>query len=176
MDARNQAWLFVSRPDDRTYHGNDGYVEDAESFYAYDSNVPNHARVKEGDVVVLAGRHDVMGTAIIEHIEESPGEKTTRYCPICGNMNLKKRRTKAPPYRCDNGHEFDRPEERTNAVTQFRAWYASTFRRANHRISRESLRPCERNPRSQSGIRPLDHDAADRVFRSFGECLPSLRR
>lgn len=48
-----RAWLLFAAGDDRQHGGNDGYDDQPDSYYSWDSTVPNHAALQAGDVVVL---------------------------------------------------------------------------------------------------------------------------
>jgi len=45
-------WLLLTCPEESTYTGNSGYYELASERYSYDSFVPNHLQLKEGDLAV----------------------------------------------------------------------------------------------------------------------------
>lgn len=65
-----QAWSFKAiEQEDLRYWGNDGYHDDSSLFYRYDSFVANHKNVKNGDVVIITNRENVLGVSVIEKIE-----------------------------------------------------------------------------------------------------------
>lgn len=85
-----QAWSFKAiEKDDLKYWGNDGYNDDSSVFYHYNNSVPNHKNVKEGDIVIIRNRENILGISIIEKLESHSTTKTVFKCPHEG-CNAKK--------------------------------------------------------------------------------------
>lgn len=104
-----QAWSFKAiEQEDLRYWGNDGYHDDSSLFYRYDSFVANHKNVKNGDVVIITNRENVLGVSVIEKIETQDINKKRNKCihPDCNAKKILPRKTIKPEWRCDNGHEF----------------------------------------------------------------------
>ena len=60
--SRSRAWSLIALPaGERQYGGNTGYTDDVEQTYRYDSSVPNHKRVRSGDLVFI---RDAAGLSI----------------------------------------------------------------------------------------------------------------
>jgi hypothetical protein len=74
-DHEDSSWLATAFGDERQYGGNQGYVDDVSRVYSYDSNVPNHRRVRAGDLLVIRDRSHVLAVARIAEIAAEPGSK-----------------------------------------------------------------------------------------------------
>lgn len=135
-----RAWLLLAFGDERQYAGNLGYDDDPSRVYRYDSFVPNHRQLAEGDLVLLRGRSALLGCAKIERIESRPGTKERLRCPICKKSTLKTRKSRQPAFRCDDGHEFDEPLRETVDCRVFEAHFGDTFVPTTQAISEAHLR------------------------------------
>ncbi len=166
-------WLLVTNDDQRQYHGHEGYADDPSREYAYDGFVNNAKRLGKGDIVLIVGDRHVLGLGVVEEIRQWPCEKTIRYCPECGNTNLKRRKTMTPIYRCDRGHTFDAPDERARPTICYLARYWDSFIAFRRLIDRETIRACEAAPTSQGGMRPLDPEKTREVLAGFGIEVPA---
>lgn len=127
-----QAWSFKAiEKDDLRYWGNDGYHDDSSIFYRYDSFVANHKNVKEGDIVIITNREDVLGISVIEKLETQHINKKRNKCvhPDCNAKKILPRKTIKPEWRCDNGHEFDEPRVIFEPATEFVANYGSQYQK-----------------------------------------------
>lgn len=165
-------WLLVTNHDQRQYHGHEGYADDPSREYAYDGFVNNSRKVRQNDVVLVIGDQHVLGLGVIEEIRQWPCDKTIRYCPECGNTNLKRRKTMTPLFRCDRGHTFDVPDDRAKPTTCYLARYRDSFRAFRRLIDRETIRACEAAPTSQGGLRPLDRERTRELLARFGVDIP----
>lgn len=126
-----QAWSFKAiEQEDLRYWGNDGYHDDSSLFYRYDSFVANHKNVKNGDVVIITNRGNVLGVSVIEKIETQDINKKRNKCihPDCNAKKILPRKTIKPEWRCDNGHEFDAPRVIFEPAIEFVAIYGNQFR------------------------------------------------
>ena len=85
-----QAWLLRSVPDEENRSAASGKVyDDALEFrYVYDSKVPNHKNVREGDFVLIRDNSILLGTAVIRKIESYEADKVMTYCPNCGSSRI----------------------------------------------------------------------------------------
>ena len=99
-DRKHQAWLLLIFGDQRQYAGNIGYDDDPQSVYHYDSFVPNHKRVSQGDIALIRGTKKLLGMAIIEQIHSYKGYKLRLRCPECktvkGLMKLRQLQRASP--------------------------------------------------------------------------------
>ncbi|MHA1142546.1 HNH endonuclease [Enterobacter mori] len=127
-----QAWSFKAiEKDDLKYWGNDGYNDDSSVFYHYNNSVPNHKNVKEGDIVIIRNRENILGISIIEKLESQSTTKTVFKCPHegCNAKKIRPRETVKPKWRCNNGHEFDERKIVLEPATEFKASYGSFFKK-----------------------------------------------
>lgn len=125
-----QAWSFKAiAQDNLRYYGNDGYDDDSSVFYRYDSFVPNHKNVKEGDIVIITNRDEILGISIIEKITEKNIQKKRNKCnhPGCSAKKITPRKTLIPKWRCDNGHKFDEPRVTFEPAIEFIAYYGQQY-------------------------------------------------
>lgn len=154
-----KAWLVSAVGEVRTYGGHDGYVDDPETTYRWDSNVGNHRKPQRGDYIVIRDKTASLGYSVIENILASPGEKTIRYCPKpgCRNSEINYRKTKGT-YRCsksDCHHEFVKPDSEIRPVTNYEAWYGVAFTPlAGTFLSRELIDMCD-NKTGRESIREI---------------------
>ncbi|EML7354693.1 HNH endonuclease [Enterobacter hormaechei] len=127
-----QAWSFKAiEKDDLKYWGNDGYNDDSSVFYHYNNSVPNHKNVKEGDIVIIRNRENILGISIIEKLESRSTTKTVFKCPHegCNAKKIRPRETVKPKWRCNNGHEFDERKIVLEPAIEFKASYGSFFKK-----------------------------------------------
>jgi transcriptional regulator with XRE-family HTH domain/predicted restriction endonuclease len=127
IDLPENIWAFKTVSEGRAYEGNDGYADVIDQCYIYDTTVPNHKNVKANDWVVLVNKKEILGLARIANIKIDIVTKSRYRCPVCGNTQVEKRKTKTPPYRCNKGHEFEHRDSEEIEVTQFTANYSSFF-------------------------------------------------
>lgn len=125
---KRRAWLVLSLGAEREYAGNDGYADELESVYRYDSKVPNSKQIAEGDLLVLRDSDLVLGTARVSRIEIYEGHKTLSRCPDCNTTVIKARKDKRPRYRCRSEHEFHKPLTERKPCNLFSAYFDGTFR------------------------------------------------
>lgn len=137
-------WFLKSVSDEDTnYKSNDGYQDEIDTKYVYDSDVANYKQIKSGDIAVIADKEKVLGLAKISRIVISNGKKERRRCPICEKKNTTYdiRTTKTPVYRCNKGHEFDVPASETVEVTTFQAFYSDSFKLPLKLVTVDKIRP-----------------------------------
>jgi hypothetical protein len=125
--SQKQSWLLLTFGDKRQYAGNSGYDDDPQNVYHYDSTVPNHKRISEGDIAVIRGVDKLLGVAKIEQISSYTGRKTRLRCPVCNSAHLKKRKRIQPTFRCEEKHVFEAPSEEVIECTNFKAFFGSSF-------------------------------------------------
>lgn len=151
------SWLLLAVGENRAFGSNDGYQDEPEAHYAWDSTVPNHARLAPGDAVVLWDKHTSIGMSVIESIESRPATKTVYSCPSCGMAHIKARRTKTPRYKCFRCHaEFEVPSSELKQVTKYTSSHANAWVDLAGLLSGAQLRVACYSPKSQLSMRPLD--------------------
>lgn len=151
-----RAWSLLAIEGVRQYGGNTGYDDDPSAIYRYDSDVANHCNVRSGDIVIVRSRNSVLGIATIEEVIAGIGHKARQRCPSCSSVNIKKRITRLPRWRCSSGHEFDQPVEDVVQVTTFEAHYAGTFRKCPPELTLDGLSSAVIRPSDQMSIKELD--------------------
>jgi putative restriction endonuclease len=151
-----RAWVLLTVGDQRQYGGNLGYEEDPATEYRYDSFVQFHRQVNAGDTVILRDRATILGSAIIESIDEEPAVKTRLACPMCDTTGIKERRTLTPRFRCRLGHVFEQPGSTGVNCTAYTAGFARTFVPARDLLAPTVLRAAELHSSDQLSIRLID--------------------
>ena len=133
-----QAWLLRSVPDEENRSAASGKVyDDALEFrYVYDSKVPNHKNVREGDFVLIRDNSILLGSAVIRKIESYEADKVMTYCPTCGSTRITFKsdglwRCDGKCLRRDNLKPKQRlhknPPQKTETVQRFIAYYGDTW-------------------------------------------------
>lgn len=133
-----QAWLLRSVPDEENRSAASGKVyDDALEFrYVYDSKVPNHKNVHEGDFVLIRDNSILLGSAVIRKIESYEADKVMTYCPNCGSTRITFKSDGL--WRCDGKclrrdnlkpeHRLHKnPPQKTETVQRFIAYYGDTW-------------------------------------------------
>lgn len=150
------AWLLLTFGANRQYRGNEGYLDDPEATYRYDSLVPNSRRLAVGDWVVLRDRDAMLGLAVIEQVTARPGVKALRRCPECGTTKFGERHKREPRFRCKRGHEFSAPQLEQRQCDEFEARFGNSFQRATGAVSAAELRTTCKRYTEQLSIQALD--------------------
>ncbi len=166
-----KAWMLLSFVEGQQYAGNRGYDDDPRDLYKYDSLVPNHRRLSEGDVVFIRDREHVLGMAVIQKISSSPGTKTLLRCPACRTTSIKARTQSSPRYRCNNGHTFEEPMAETRDVKLYEAKFGSSFVTLIGELRVEQLRSALKGSSDQLSIQPVDLDRLRPALRSSRRAL-----
>jgi ssDNA-binding Zn-finger/Zn-ribbon topoisomerase 1 len=116
--------------------------------------------------MILCDRARALGIAFIENIDSRPSSRIFHRCPVCRKTGIKKRKTRRPEYRCDDGHEFDRPIQENARCTAYTAQFGTTFRPFTEVFGREFLRQgCPRYS-DQLAIQEFDFTRMEAVIRS----------
>ena len=150
------AWLLIASGDDRQYAGNEGYADEPDAFYSWDSTVPRHADLQVGDRVVVWDKKELIGFSVIEAIESEPGTKVLRRCPNCAKSRIKLRRTVSPAFKCQEcSAEFEEPETEVKSITVYRSRHDAAWVDAQGVLIGRELRAICDAPGSQHSIRAL---------------------
>ncbi|MDQ1068368.1 HNH endonuclease [Streptomyces canus] len=149
------AWLLLAVGDARQHGGNDGYEDNPREYYRWDSTVPNHARLAEGDVVALWDKRELIGVSVIDNIETSTKDKARYFCPQCKKADFKRRSRLTPACRCNQcGATFDTPGQKVEQVTTYLARYGRRWVDGRGLLSGAQLRALCDSPNSQLSMRP----------------------
>lgn len=161
---RTRIWLVLTFGDERSYAGNVGYDDAPSQWYSYDSFVANHLQIAVGHWVILCDRVKALGIARIDRIDTVPSTRILRRCPVCRKTGIKRRKKRQPEYRCNDGHEFEIPNQENAGCTKYTAHFGSTFARFNEEFGREFLRQgCPRYS-DQLAMQEFDFPSMQTVF------------
>jgi len=151
-----RAWLLLAAGDSRQHAGNDGYLDHPDAFYSWDSTVPNHAAIREGDLVAIWDKHVLLGVSVIDSIETERTEKNVMKCLNCRRATIKRRKELLPRFRCYGcSSEFDSPLTASVSVTQYRARYDAEWVDLTATLRAPEIRPLCVAPKSQLSLRPI---------------------
>jgi ribosomal protein L37AE/L43A len=158
-----RAWSFlVVEEGDRQHRGNEGYDDEPDRHYSWDSTVPNREGPSVGDVCLVRDSRGALGVSQIDHVRHADGaEKLRLRCPFCTSTALKGRTATQPTYRCSHcKEEFDDPVEEQIEITRYRADYARSWIPIDGAVTATELEAnCYLSRSKQQAIRPVDPDA-----------------
>ena len=60
-------WVCLYFQDSRQYAGNTGYEDEPGVSYVFDSFVPNHKRIRPGDLLLIRDPRSLLGIGVVEH-------------------------------------------------------------------------------------------------------------
>lgn len=154
------AWLLLSVGEDLSRAGNDGYDDQADSYYSWDSTVPNHAALAPQDTIVLWDKKTSLGMSVIEEVFDPIVEQKKRQkCPNCHKAEIKIRKLSPPEhrYRCFACKTvFAEPEVHETQVRKYRERHDACWTPLEGVFEGHELRSMAVSPRSQLSIRQLD--------------------
>jgi hypothetical protein len=151
------AWLVIAAGEDRQHGGNDGYEDDPSSIYRWDSTVPNHSSIAEGDAIVIWDKRELIGASMIERIDEDDDVKNVYRCPHCEMGHIKRRKTLRPEWRCFNcSQNFDHPIAERKPVHTYASRHDVAWVDLAGVLEGRALRRLCDKPRSQLSLRQLD--------------------
>ncbi|MCZ4244072.1 HNH endonuclease [Pedobacter punctiformis] len=158
--------------DDRALQTVDDYNDKIDEYYNYDSKVANSKNIKPNDYAILINKTKILGFLKINSINEVEAQKVIRYCAECGSSTIDKRTKLKPTYRCNKGHTFNIPEEKTINVKKFNAQYKNNFIPYKlNKVGLSDLRPFyKKNYNQNMSMQALDIDA----LRLFSEIKDKL--
>ena len=171
--------MISKDPGTLSWGGHDGYDDEINEYYSYDSQVGNFKNVQVGDLVFVKGEDHLLGFGEIETISSAKATKKIHRCPKCG-QSPEERTRKTPRWRCSRGchYEFNDDEmlSETKDVVKYRASYKNTWRDANFPLSRKEVFSFQANNDNQSAIRQLEFaKVPDLIFKIMGSvALPIL--
>lgn len=141
QENQNLWVLKTVHEDKRASQTIDSYEDNLQEYYSYDNFVANSQQITAGDYVILIDKEKILGSAKIEYIDNKNSTKTIRRCPQCPSTTIDKRKTKIPVFRCNKGHEFDKPIEEIKAITKYRATFSNFIPIAPFDNNLKQLRP-----------------------------------
>lgn len=157
MRRSARTWSLIALTAElRQYGGNVGYEDDLTKTYRYDAAVPNHKQLAIGDLVFIRDSKRLIGVSRIDHIISSPIHKGRQRCPECGQVDLKLRKAKQPPWRCSAGHEFLEPRMESILVMGYEAHYGQSFIPTFEAIPVADIKAAALRPNDQLSIEELN--------------------
>ncbi|MEU6398608.1 HNH endonuclease signature motif containing protein [Streptomyces cinnamoneus] len=149
------AWLVLAVGDERQHGGNDGYDDDPSQHYSWDSTVNNHGELKEGDMIALWDKKQLLGVGKISAIETGSAVKTLYFCPVCKKADFKRRKKLKPTCLCNKcGATFEEPGSKTKQVITYRSRHGETWMDGRGLLTGPQVRDLADSPRSQLSMRP----------------------
>ncbi|WP_223857662.1 HNH endonuclease [Sphingobacterium micropteri] len=160
--SNRQLWVLKTVPEEDKASQTDDYQDSLKEYYNYDNFVANSQQIKAGDQAIVIDKKSILGFVNISSIDSLQGSKTIRRCPECPSTTIDKRKTKKPTYRCNKGHEFDKPIEELKSVTKYRANFDHFVSSNQFNNNLTQLRPFYTNGYNQNmSMQRLDHSALD---------------
>lgn len=154
------AWLLMAAGEDRQHAGNAGYDDQVDTYYTWDSTVPNASNIKVGDAVAFWDKRRLLGLSVVEEISTVIVTKPLFRCPVCHKASIKGRKTLTPRFRCqDCTALFEEPESELTRVTQFRSRHDAAWTELDDALAGPELRPLCHSPGSQLSMRSLNWTA-----------------
>ncbi len=143
MSAAFNCWLLLEKSDDtRISKSISSYNDKTGKEYNYDSLVPNHKNLHQGNLAILRKENQILGYGVIGVIHQQEGLKHHKRCPACKSTDVRERKNRVPKWKCGKcGHEFSTPEETASTVVQYHASIES-FVRFDNPPSVESVKGC----------------------------------
>jgi len=167
-----EAWLLLAVGNNRQHGGNDGYDDDPDAYYSWDSTVGNSRFLTVGDAIVLWDKQRSLGASVIERIEVGEEDKILRRCPMCLMAGIKARSTIRPLYKCYKcGEKFDDPDTRIARVETYRSRHDGGWVDLEDVLTGDELRHLAVAPKSQLSVRRLDWTAFESALASKGRSL-----
>ncbi|HWW37835.1 HNH endonuclease signature motif containing protein [Pedobacter sp.] len=172
-EEKPNLWVLKSVTDsEKSYQTIESYKDEIEKRYNYDNKVANSKQIKANDYAILTDKHQILGFARIEIVSSQESKKKITKCKICGSTTIDTRKTLKPTFRCNRGHEFEKPLEITIPVIKYSALYSNTFIESKAKTNVLSLRPYYINGYNQNmSMQLLDIDA----FRLFPSIYKQLQ-
>ena len=155
IKAPARAWLLMAVPEGGRQHGgNDGYSDEPDAYYSWDSTVPNHGSLCVGDPIALWDKVRLLGMSTIEKITSGSEEKPLHRCRKCGLAGIKPRKTKSPRYKCYKcKSEFDIAKSKIELVKTYKSRHDAGWIRLEDVLSGSELRNLCVAPKSQLSLR-----------------------
>lgn len=151
--------------DNRGHGGNLGYDDQIDAHYSWDSNVPNHTKLRVGDLIALWDKQTLLGVSVIEEIEMTRGPKLLHRCPACRTTRISERKQKLPRYRCMKCRdEFEQPDLDVVVLDIYRARYDAAWTPLEGVLSEQELRSLALHRGDINAMRPLDWTAFRRAL------------
>lgn len=154
-----KAFLVTSQSTENLgWVGNDGYNDELNSFYSFDSKVANGKNINIGSYLVLKRDGLVVGIGLVHALEVKSGIKTLRKCPTCGKQALEKRKLDYRCTACNGLCKYDQINVNQIEVSEFRATYKNAWSPAPNQVKASELEHHLDRHDIQSAIRSLSEE------------------
>jgi hypothetical protein len=157
--AEIKAFLVTSQSSAKLgWVGNDGYSDDLNSHYSFDSKVANGKNITIGSYLVLKRDGSLVGIGLVHALEVKNGIKTLRKCPSCDKQALEKRKQ---GYRCTSCNGMcteDQIRSSQIEVSEFRATYKNAWNPATRTVKATELEQLLDKHDIQSAIRSISRE------------------
>lgn len=154
--TQQRAWLVASKQTYRRLAGGDTYDDHVATHYSWDSNVANSRQIRAGDLVAVWDESELLGASVIESIELSRGPKSMGRCPERAKVNIARRVTMKPVFRCDDcKHTFDVPTVTESMVDKFKSTHGQGWIDLAGTLGRDELLELRVVGYSQNSVREL---------------------
>lgn len=164
-----RTWLVIAAGDDRGHGGNDGYDDEPDAYYSWDSTVANSKQLAVGDRIVLRDKRGLIGMSVIEDIVVKEEEKILKRCPKCGKAKIHARAKKTPRYKCQPcGHPFEVPNSRLESVTTYRSRHDAAWTPLDGALELDRVRQMCVQPKSIQSLRELKWEEFSAALQSEG--------
>ncbi|GIL37700.1 HNH endonuclease signature motif containing protein [Phycicoccus sp. DTK01] len=151
--------------DNRGHGGNNGYDDQFDAYYSWDSNVPNHKNLQVGDPIALWDKERLLGISVIEAIETSPGFKELSRCPHCRATRISERKLASPRFRCMQCRsEFEFAVKEIVPVEVYQARYDAAWTSLDGVLNEQEVRSLAVNPKEFNAMRPIHWDALEQAL------------
>lgn len=151
-----RAWLLLAAGDDRGHGGNLGYDDQVDSYYSWDSDVPNHKQIQVGDLVAVWDKQALLGISVIEEIESRKGPKVLKRCPRCGATRINERKRSALRFRCMKcQYQFLDAQLESKIVETYRARYDAAWTDLDGILNGQEVRSLALYPKDFNSMRPI---------------------
>lgn len=164
-----RSWLVIAAGDDRGHGGNDGYDDEPDAYYSWDSTVANSKLLTVGDRIVLRDKRGLIGMSVIEDIEVDEEQKILKRCPRCGKAKIHARAKKRPRYKCQPcGHVFEVPDSRLENVKTYRSRHDAAWTPLDGTLDLDRVRQMCVQPKSIQSLRELKWEEFSAALESEG--------
>ncbi len=173
LSPPESAWLCLTKPVDDYVVERDGYGDVLGESYSWDNTVPNHSKLKSGDIIAIWDGKILLGVSRIERVTIHDGMKMRRRCPIesCGLTDVRHRANKSPAYICAKcKQEFNAPALEEISLSIYTADYGAGWTMTSG-IGAPACRELAHSVKSQHSLRSAKPD----LLRSMINSLPKLQ-
>lgn len=173
-------WILQSKGQELHSRAGSSYRERIGVSYKWRTKLPNGAKIKRDDIILIRDEKRVLGLSRIEKLSFKKEKNVATLCKNCGRAQVQILKTKRFKYRCKACKaEFDQPRLR-NTIEEFAtAFYAPGWvSLAEEGNSWEVWNKLSTTPKSQNSIQALDLNMFQNLISGLNprDVAPFLRR